>query len=170
MTEPLAALFNAVRNRRELERLEKAQKEAQQRERTDQEKQEKKERDDDEFETILFVTELQRQIAELEERMARNFEILRGTCGDDVIGGMAATWLSREEAASLTTDDERLQALSKKFLNEDDTIKPPYVDLVEAHYVRDWSVVDKLKNGPSEPAIETATAQPESRPGGAVPF
>jgi hypothetical protein len=92
------------------------------------------------------MTEVQRQIAELEERMFRNYETLRATYGDDVVGGMAATWLSREEAANLTTDDERMLALSDKFLNDDDSIKPPYVGVVDAQYVQDWTVLGKLKH------------------------
>lgn len=146
MSSSLAALFNAVRSKLDFERIQKAHLDEQRRERTEAERQKEKERDARDFHDLVFMTEVQRQIAEIEERMARNYEILRGKYGDDVIGGMATTWLTREEAAKLKSDDERLQALSEKFLNDDDSIKPPYKDVVDAHYVQDWSKLAKLEN------------------------
>ncbi|MGE4069838.1 MAG: hypothetical protein AB7E72_01530 [Lysobacterales bacterium] len=145
MAESLAALFNLVRNKLELERVQKAFHLEQQRERAEERHVEEKRQDEANFEFFMHLTEVQRQMAELQERMARNFEILRGKFGVDVIGGMATTWLSPEEAAGLKTDDERMHALSMKFLNEDDSIKPPYEELVEAHYVQDWSKLGKLQ-------------------------
>lgn len=171
MINSLALLFNVARNRREFERLERTRAEEQRRERAENERREEDRRDKDDFDYLLRVTETQRQIALLEERMAQNYEILRATYGDDVIGGMASTWLSREEAAKLTTDEERMQALSEKFLNDDDSIKPPYAELVEARYVQDWSVLGKLQNDQhAEPGAEAATREPNSPGEKLVPF
>lgn len=165
MHDPLVHIFNAVRSKVEYERLQKAYREHQERERVDDKRRTQQKRDDDFLDFIIEVTESQRRMAELEERMARNYALLQTRYGEDVIGGIAATWLTREEAAGLQSDEERLQALSKKFLNDDDSIKPPYVDLVEAQYVSDWSVLEKLKTGPhAERTVATVTSDPGTKP------
>ena len=171
MVDPLASIFNAVRSKLEFERIQRAYADEQRREQIEGKRQKDKERDERAFDELVFLTEIQRQIAEIEELMARNYEILRGKYGDDVIGGMATTWLSRERAAKLKTDDERLQALSKVFLNDDDSIKPPYKDVVDAHYVQDWSVLGKLRpEMNSLPDSDLGTDEPESKPSGLIPF
>ena len=85
------------------------------------------------------------QLAELEEQMALRFEILREKYGEDVIGGMAATYLGEEQLAGLDTDEQLLAALSALFLDENGTIKPQYAHLDEAKYVTDWQKAEELR-------------------------
>lgn len=76
--------------------------------------------------------------------MAKNYEILRRKYGDDVIGGMAATFLTEEELIGLHTDEDKMHALSAKMLDSDGEIKSQYDGLIESAYVRDWAELNEL--------------------------
>ncbi len=99
------------------------------------------------YDMILMSTldKIRHELAELETQMAQRFEALRGKYGDDVIGSMAATFLSEEDLSTLDTEDKILQALAEKFLDENGNVKRQYAHLEEALYVRDWHKAEALK-------------------------
>lgn len=105
---------------------------------------------------VIVVDAVTRRMNELRERMAANYEILREKYGDDVIGGMAATYLTEEELEGLETDDDKLRALSAKFLNEDGEVIPQYEGLTESKYVRDWTELER-----HEAELNKSTAVPD---------
>ncbi|MGR9117288.1 MAG: hypothetical protein ACU85E_16140 [Gammaproteobacteria bacterium] len=100
---------------------------------------------DDQIFFIALLNDLQERLAQIEERMAQRLEFLSGRYGSDVVGGMADTFLSDAERAGLETDEEKLAALAKKFLDRDGNIKEKYKHLEEAQYVRDWNEARKLR-------------------------
>lgn len=105
------------------------------------ENEKKKKADND----LVMMVILEAQLADLERSMAQHFENLREKYGDDVIGGMASTFLSEEENAGLDTDEEKLAALARKFLDEDGNIREEYRGLEEAEYIRDWYQAQDIK-------------------------
>lgn len=110
----------------------------------DHEEQKHKQAADD----LMFLTlldDMRQRLDELEASMARRYKALEQKYGEDVIGGMADTFLNDEERAGLKTDQEKMEALSKKFLNPDGSVKDEYKHLEEAKYVRDWQEAQKLK-------------------------
>lgn len=110
----------------------------------DHEEQKRKQSLDD----VMFLSlldDMRQRLDELEESMARRYKTLEQKYGEDVIGGMVDTFLSDEEKAGLKTDQQKMEALSKKFLNPDGSIKDEYKDLEEAKYIRDWQEAQKLK-------------------------
>lgn len=115
------------------------------RDREEQDHQQEKTRNDENLDFLIVVLDaINRRMDELRERMARNYEILRQKYGDDVIGGMAATFLSEEELEGVSTDEEKMRALSAKMLDEDGEIKGRYEGLRESDYVHDWNQMDTL--------------------------
>lgn len=109
--------------------------------------QSKDKEDRDIYNMILMSTldKIRSELAELEAQMKQRFEALRGTYGDDVIGGMTATFLSEEDLSGLDTEDQIMQALVDKFLDENGDVKRQYEHLEEALYVRDWNKAEELK-------------------------
>lgn len=93
------------------------------------------------------------QLADAQRQMAEAAEVLHGKYGDDIVGGMAAAFLSDDQLATLQTDEERLAALADIFLDDDGNIKPEYADSPEAKYVQGWSkerqLKDEIKNIPN---------------------
>lgn len=94
-----------------------------------------KKRDDDIWRAI---DAMQAELDAIDQRMAENYERLKYKYGDDVIGGMASTYLDEDINKKLTSDEERLQALSDLFLDEYGNVKDKYKDLPEAQFVSDW--------------------------------
>ncbi len=94
---------------------------------------------------MMLLDDMRQRLADLDASLAQRYETLRGKYGDDVIGGMADTFLSAEQKAGLETDEDKMAALADKFLNPDGTIKDEYKDLEEAKYVRDWQEAQKLR-------------------------
>ena len=94
---------------------------------------------------ISLLDDIRERLEELEASMARRYETLRSTYGDDVFGGMVATFLPEEVARGLRTDKQRLEALSGLFLDENGNIRDTYKGLEEAQYVRDWNEAQTLK-------------------------
>lgn len=94
---------------------------------------------------LALLDDMRERLADLKASMAARLKTLQGKYGDNVIGGMVDTFLSDEEKAGLKTDEEKMKALAKKFLNEDGTIKDKYKNTEEAKYVRDWQEAQKLK-------------------------
>lgn len=108
---------------------------------------------DDQIFFMTLLNDLQERLSKLDQRMAERLQSLSKRYGSDVVGGMAETFLSEAERAGLETDEEKLAALAKKFLDRDGKIKDKYKHLEEAQYVRDWyearklrPLVDKYKN------------------------
>lgn len=101
----------------------------------------------DMYDMILMTTldKIHGELAELEAQIEQRFEALRGTHGDDVIGGMAATFLSEDDLSGLDTEEQILRALADKFLDENGDVKKEYEHLEEALYVRDWNKAEELK-------------------------
>ncbi|MDM3871843.1 hypothetical protein QSV34_10825 [Porticoccus sp. W117] len=95
---------------------------------------------------ILDIIEnMRQQLADLEAQMAQRFEALKAKYGDDVIGGMATTFLTEDELAELDTDEQKLQALADKLLDDKGNVKPQYRHLEEAEYLEAWQKAQKLK-------------------------
>lgn len=97
---------------------------------------------------VVFLSALDRaqeQLAALEAQMAQRFALLREKYGEDVIGGMAATYLDEAQLAGLNTEEQRLTALAAHFLDENGNIKSQYAHLDEAKYVRDWQKAEELR-------------------------
>ncbi|MES2662106.1 MAG: hypothetical protein V4629_02265 [Pseudomonadota bacterium] len=109
------------------------------------EKKRKAEQTDSQLIAMSLLNDMRERLEALEANMAQSFEKLREKYGDDVIGGMSDTYLTEEERAGLKTDDEKLKALSDKFLNKNGEIKGEYAHLSEAQYVRDWTEAQKIK-------------------------
>ncbi len=109
--------------------------------------QSKDKKDRDFYDMILTSTleKMRSELADLETQMEKRFEALRGKYGDDVIGGMAATFLSEAEQSGLDTEEQKMQALAEKFLDENGNVKEEYAHLEEALYVRDWNKAEELK-------------------------
>lgn len=85
------------------------------------------------------------QLADAQRQMAEAAEVLRGKYGDDIVGGMAAAFLSDDQLATLQTDEDRLAALAKIFLDDNGNIKPEYADSPEAQYVQGWNNTQKIE-------------------------
>lgn len=102
-------------------------------------------RGDNQIFFTLLMNDLQEQLDEIDKRIAQHLESLRGRYGSDVIGGIADTYLSDAERGGLETDEQKMAALAKKFLDKDGRIKEEYKDLEEAQYVRDWNEARKLR-------------------------
>ena len=95
---------------------------------------------------ILTVLEQMRErLADLENQMAKRFEALKNKYLDDVIGGMASTFLDDKELSSLETDEQKLQALADKFLDETGNIREDYKGLEEAEYMHLWQQAEDQK-------------------------
>lgn len=110
--------------------------------------QEEKKKAEKAFDQWLFdqmMEDMQRRLAELDELLAQRHKELQGKYGQDVIGGMAETYLTEEELRGLKTDKERMRALADKFLDKDGQIKDKYKHLEEAKYVRDWVEAEELR-------------------------
>lgn len=97
-----------------------------------------------------MIRQLQNELAEIERRMAKQHEELRKKYGNDVVGGMAATYLHEQDTTGLHTEQQKMNALADKFLREDGEIKDEYQHLVDAQYTRDWQrsqeIEQELKN------------------------
>lgn len=106
------------------------------------------------YQDQILLMQLDQRIRALEASMARTAETLKEKYGEDFIGGMAAQHLSEEELKTARTDEERLQALSEKFLNPDGTIKEEYKGTPEAEYLRDWA--ERKKGLDLAARVETA--------------
>ena len=107
-------------------------------------KKKKKQSNDD----LLFMTMLdsmRNELARLDASLARQFEALKEKYGDDVVSGMAETYLTEEELSGLITDEDKLNALADKMLDENGNIKSEYKDLDEAKYIRDWKRTETLR-------------------------
>ena len=105
-----------------------------------------KDRKNDEMAILLsLLDDLRDRLAELERSMEERYETLRGKYGQDVIAGMAATFLDEETANGLKTDEARMRALASVFLDKNGDIKDKYKNLEEAKYVRDWNEAETLR-------------------------
>ncbi len=78
---------------------------------------------------MILLGQLQDDIAELDKAIDDSLNGLKAIYGDDVIGGLADVFLSPEEREGLETEEEVMQALIDKYLNEDGRLKPEYADL-----------------------------------------
>lgn len=94
---------------------------------------------------LSLLDDMRERLAELDASMAERFKTLQGKYGEDVIGGMVDTFLTDEEKAGLDTDEQKIEALVDKFLNEDGSIKDEYKNTEEAKYIRDWQEAQKLR-------------------------
>ena len=94
---------------------------------------------------MTLLDQMHDRLDTLEASMAKQLQKLRGKYGEDVIGGMAETFLNEKELSGLKTDDQKLRALTNKFLDKDGKIKDEYKHLEEAQYIRDWNEAEKLK-------------------------
>ncbi len=94
---------------------------------------------------LALLDDMRDRLDALEASMERRFQTLQEKYGEDVIGGIADTYLTDEEKAGLETDQEKLEALANKFLNPDGSIKDEYRHLEEAKYIRDWQEAQNLQ-------------------------
>ena len=85
------------------------------------------------------------QLATLERQLAQRHELLRQKYGNDVIGGMASTYLNEGQLTGLTTEEEKLEALAEHVLDANGNIKSKFAHLEEAKYVRDWKNAQELR-------------------------
>lgn len=92
-----------------------------------------------------LLQDIRQRYEELGQRMAEMQQRLETKYGKDFIGGMAATFLDEKTLSGLKTDEEKMRALSKLFLDENGDIKDEYKHLEEAQYLRDWTEAQKLK-------------------------
>lgn len=106
---------------------------------------EKRKRSTDDAVFYALLDDMRQRLDELEARMAKQYKTLQQKYGDNVIDGMVNTYLTDEEKAGLQTEKDKMNALAKKFLNPDGTIKEKYKDLDEAKYVRDWYEAETLR-------------------------
>jgi hypothetical protein len=108
-----------------------------------------------------LLDDLNRRIQELDKQMEQSAAILRQKYGDDFIAGIAANYLTEDENENSRTDEERLQALSKKFLNADGTIRDEYKHLDEAQYVEAWQKRENAKELAAEVKASSGNITPE---------
>lgn len=94
---------------------------------------------------LSLLEDMRQHLADLEASMAKRRELLKDKYGENYIDGMVDTFLSDEEKEGLETDEQKKEALAKKFLNPDGTIKDKYKDSEEAKYIRDWKEAQKLR-------------------------
>jgi hypothetical protein len=94
---------------------------------------------------MALLNDMRSRLHELEQNMDRLRADLNAKYGEDYVGGMVETFLSDEEKAGLESEEDKMKALSQKFLNPDGTIKDKYKDTPEAQYVRDWQEAQKLR-------------------------
>ncbi len=94
---------------------------------------------------MALLNDMRSRLHELEQNMDRLRADLNAKYGEDYVGGMVDTFLSNEEKAGLESEEDKMKALSQKFLNPDGTIKDKYKDTPEAQYVRDWQEAQKLR-------------------------
>ncbi|CAA0114037.1 Uncharacterised protein [Halioglobus japonicus] len=94
---------------------------------------------------ISILDRAQEQLAALDAQLAQRYELLSEKYGEDVIGGMAATYLNEAQLAGLQTEEQQLAALAALFLDENGAINPQYDHLEEAKYVRDWQKAEELR-------------------------
>jgi|GEM_PF-6595929 len=92
-----------------------------------------------------LLDDMRQRLTDLEASMAERYKLLQEKYGDNVIDGMVDTYLTDEEKAGLETEEDKIEALAKKFLNPDGTIKDEYKHLEEAKYVKDWKEAQKLR-------------------------
>ena len=100
------------------------------------EKKEQRRRKDQDY-VLKVLDQMRDRLATLEQLMAERYIILQAKYGQDAIGGMAAEFLG-DEAESLQTEQERLEALAEHFLDENGAIKPEFAGSDEALFIRDW--------------------------------
>ena len=93
---------------------------------------------------LLLLDQMDRQLNVINAQMADMFKGLQATYGDDVVTGIAETFLAPDVLKDLKTDNDKLQALADKFLNSDGTLKEKYQDLPEAKYVQKWQKAQQL--------------------------
>jgi len=103
---------------------------------------------------ISLLDSMRKQLADLREQMENLYEDLEAKYGqDNVIDGMAETYLSEDVLSGLKTDEDKLKALAGEFLNPDGSIKDQYKHLAEAQYIQAWheaqlleATLDKYEN------------------------
>lgn len=110
-----------------------------------EEKQKRDQRATDDLFFYVLMDQMRNRLADLERGMAEHFAELRKKYGENVADGMAQTFLSEEEYARLRTDEEKLQALADKMLDENGNIKEQYAHLREAEYLKQWREAQQLK-------------------------
>ena len=88
------------------------------------------------------------QLEDLNNRINANLESLADTYGEDVIGGIASTFLTEAELEGLETDVEKMQALMEKMLDDDGNIKPEYayIDARVIQVLEDWHDAQETAN------------------------
>ena len=94
---------------------------------------------------LALLDDMRLHLADLVANMAVLHDKLQDKYGEDVISGIAATYLTEEELAGLETDEQKLNTLAKKLLNPDGTIKDKYKYLDEAKYIQAWQEAQTLK-------------------------
>lgn len=107
----------------------------------------RKKQSSDNYIFFAMLRQMDRQLDELKAQMALLYEALQNKYGEDVVGGMADTFLPPEVIEKLKTDEDKMQALVNEFLNEDGTIKEKYRDLPEAQFIQKWQEAQDLTVG-----------------------
>lgn len=107
-----------------------------------QKKEERRRKDQDYI--VKVLDQMRERLAVLEQQMAERYIVLQAKYGEDAIGGMAAEFLG-DQAADLRTEQERMEALAEHFLDPNGEIKPEFVGMEEAIYVRDWNEAQSLR-------------------------
>ncbi len=94
---------------------------------------------------VRLLDDIRQRLEELETRMAQRLDLLKAKYGEDVADAMADTFLADAEKTGLDSDKDKLEALARKFLTPEGTIRDEYVHLEEAQYIRDWSEAQMLR-------------------------
>ena len=102
----------------------------------------------------LLLEQMRQQLDILTQRMDALYGDLENKYGaDNVIDGMAQTFLPPEVLSDLKTDEDKLRALADEMLNPDRSIKDKYKHLQEAQYIQAWreeqilrAMMDKYEN------------------------
>jgi len=130
----LRANFLIARNQISYDKIQKEVQDHQRREALELASKEENSQGQDSIHMLVIL--LSERMAELDKELAERYERLKEKYGEDVIGGMAAAFLTEEQLATLTTDAEKSEALRWQFLDENGEIRSGYEDIEEALYMR----------------------------------
>lgn len=94
-----------------------------------------------------------------EDRMRDTADRLRRVYGEDIVGGLAAKYLTPEQIANARSEEEIMLELKSVMLDSEGHIRPEYAGSDDALYVYDWNQTRELRSE----LDELPTASPERK-------
>lgn len=86
----------------------------------------------------ILLDALDRRIADLQIQLDEEETKLRAIYGDDYVDDLAEMYLTDKELEGLNTDDEKLDGIAEKILDDKNQVKPEYAGQPGTRYISIW--------------------------------